>query len=116
MIEPFAKNSVRGFLHRPQRPSGHAIALTHGAGSNCQAPLLVAVAGEFAEAGFTVLRCDLPYRQARGAVVDAFERRYLARLLERSGGSARRAAREANMDRGYLMELLKRHRVRSGEK
>ena len=25
----------------------------------------MAVAGEFAEAGFTVLRCDLPYRQAR---------------------------------------------------
>src|SRR5229473_7079983 len=65
MIEPFAKNSVRGFLHRPQRPSGHAIALTHGAGSNCQAPLLVAVANEFARAGFTVLRFDLAFRQAR---------------------------------------------------
>ena len=89
MIEPFAKNSVRGFLHRPQRPSGHAIALTHGAGSNCQAPLLVAVAGEFAEAGFTVLRCDLPYRQARpsgppspgGAAADREGLREAAALL-----------------------------------
>jgi predicted alpha/beta-hydrolase family hydrolase len=39
--------------------------LTHGAGSNCQAPLLVAVAAEFATAGFLVLRFDLPFRQRR---------------------------------------------------
>jgi predicted alpha/beta-hydrolase family hydrolase len=65
MIEPFAEGTVRGFLHRPTQPSGDAIALAHGAGSNCQAPLLVAVAREFEAAGFTVLRCDLPFRQAR---------------------------------------------------
>jgi len=63
--EPFMKDSVRGFLHHPDHPSGNAIALAHGAGSNCQAPLLVSVAQAFAEAGFTVLRCDLPFRQAR---------------------------------------------------
>ena len=28
MIEPIAEDSVRGFLHRPTRPSGDAIALT----------------------------------------------------------------------------------------
>lgn len=39
--------------------------LAHGAGSNCQAPLLVEVAQAFAEAGISVLRCDLPFRQAR---------------------------------------------------
>ena len=39
--------------------------LTHGAGSNARAPLLVALAETFSAAGFTVLRCDLPYRQAR---------------------------------------------------
>ena len=65
MIETFSEEQVRGFLHRPEQPSGDAIALTHGAGSNCQAPLLIAVADEFAKAGFTVLRFDLAYRQAR---------------------------------------------------
>jgi uncharacterized protein len=65
MIEPLAQESVRGFLHCPPQPSGDAIALTHGAGSSCQAPLLMAVAEVFAEAGFTVLRFDLPFRQAR---------------------------------------------------
>ena len=56
---------VRGLLHRPARPNGSGLVLTHGAGSNCQAPLLVALAETFAEAGFIVLRCDLPYRQDR---------------------------------------------------
>ena len=41
------------------------LVLSHGAGSNAQAPLLVALAETFADAGFTVLRCDLPYRQTR---------------------------------------------------
>lgn len=39
--------------------------LTHGAGSNAQAPLLIALAETFSAAGSTVLRCDLPYRQTR---------------------------------------------------
>ncbi len=37
--------------------------ITHGAGSNRNSSLLVAVAEAFAEAGCHVLRCDLPYRQ-----------------------------------------------------
>jgi len=57
--------SVRGFLHRPEKPSGDGLVLTHGAGSNCQAPLLVALAEAFSGAGFTVLRCNLPYRHTR---------------------------------------------------
>jgi len=65
MIEPFAAELVRGFLHRPERPSGDAIVLTHGAGSNCQAPLLVEVANQFAGAGLLALRCDLVFRQVR---------------------------------------------------
>jgi uncharacterized protein len=67
MIEPFSEERLRGFLHRPERASGDAIALTHGAGSNCQAALLIAVAEEFAAAGFTVLRFDLAFRQARAS-------------------------------------------------
>jgi uncharacterized protein len=56
---------VRGYLHRPQNANGDALVLSHGAGSNAQAPLLAALANEFASAGFVVLRCDLPYRQTR---------------------------------------------------
>jgi len=60
-VDPF----VRGLLHEPEKPNGNGLLLTHGAGSNCQSPLLIAVACAFADAGFTVLRCDLPYRQDR---------------------------------------------------
>ena len=60
-VEPF----VRGFLHRPPSPQNQGLVLTHGAGSNCQAPLLIALAETFAAAGFVVLRCDLPFRQDR---------------------------------------------------
>jgi hypothetical protein len=54
---------VRGFLHRPLNANGDGLVLTHGAGLNCQSALLIAVAEMFANAGFTVLRCDLPFRQ-----------------------------------------------------
>jgi hypothetical protein len=73
-IREFADNAVdpkvRGYLHLPDPPSldvssNDSLILTHGAGSNAQAPLLIALAETFSAAGFTVLRCDLPYRQSR---------------------------------------------------
>jgi predicted alpha/beta-hydrolase family hydrolase len=57
--------AVCGFLHSPENPNGDALILTHGAGSNCSAPLLVALSEIFAVHGYVVLRCDLPYRQER---------------------------------------------------
>ena len=70
MVEQFineaaAQPDVRGFLHRPDAEAHGSLVLTHGAGSNCAAPLLVAVAEAFAGSGLAVLRCDLPFRQAR---------------------------------------------------
>jgi uncharacterized protein len=43
----------------------NTLILTHGAGSNRNAPLLVAVANAFEHAGVQVLRYDLPFRQER---------------------------------------------------
>jgi predicted alpha/beta-hydrolase family hydrolase len=68
--EPFVDTStgqepVRGFLHVAPRPAGDSLVLTHGAGGNCETPLLVALAQRFSNAGVHVLRCDLPFRQAR---------------------------------------------------
>ena len=72
-MKPFLDESrtpaVRGFWHDaavgPGREAKGVLVLAHGAGSNAAAPVLVAVAGDFAEAGYAVLRCDLPFRQAR---------------------------------------------------
>ncbi len=57
--------AVRGWLHTPPVPNGDALILTHGAGSDCTAPLLVALSETFAGHGYVVLRCDLPFRQER---------------------------------------------------
>src|SRR6266481_4471123 len=77
--------AVRGFLHLPANPNGDALILTHGAGSNCTAPLLVAISETFAGHGYVVLRCDLPFlrsgapvrrfRAMRNAIVRAFATR-----------------------------------------
>ena len=68
-IREFADNAVdpkvRGYLHVPDSPNNDGLILTHGAGSNAQAPLLIALAETFSSNGVTVLRCDLPYRQTR---------------------------------------------------
>lgn len=42
-----------------------SLILTHGAGSNRNAPLLVALANVLGESGIYVLRYDLPFRQER---------------------------------------------------
>ena len=55
---------------------------------------------------------DLAYRDAKRVVMDDFERRYVEHLLKKSGGNVRQASREGQMDRSYLMELIKRHRIK----
>jgi predicted alpha/beta-hydrolase family hydrolase len=64
-MESFEQSGIRGVLHRPAKPSGDGLVLTHGAGSDHRAPLLSAVGQAFADAGFLVLRFDLPFRRER---------------------------------------------------
>jgi DNA-binding NtrC family response regulator len=52
------------------------------------------------------------YKEARQAVLEAFEVRFLQALMERTGGNVSQAARIAQMDRSYLIELLQRHGLR----
>jgi len=61
----FERELVRGWLHEPNQATSNGLVLTHGAGGDCESPLLKALAGAFAEAGCLVLRCNLPYRQQR---------------------------------------------------
>jgi uncharacterized protein len=56
---------VRGFLHAPDKAIQNGLILTHGAGGNSRGALLTALAEVFSGQGFAVLRCDLPFRQAR---------------------------------------------------
>jgi predicted alpha/beta-hydrolase family hydrolase len=63
--EAFDRDGVRGILHRPALPNGDAIVLTHGAGSDCHAPLLARLSEALSDAGYVVLRYDLPFRRQR---------------------------------------------------
>ncbi|GAC1674415.1 MAG: alpha/beta hydrolase [Candidatus Acidiferrum sp.] len=69
MFTPFfnadAEPAVRGFLHLPTKANGNAMVLAHGAGGDCRTKLLVEVASALVDAGFAVLRIDLPFRQER---------------------------------------------------
>jgi uncharacterized protein len=56
---------VSGFLHEADDTGAGFLVLTHGAGGNCNAPLLVALADKFAAGGLSTLRCNLPFRQRR---------------------------------------------------
>ncbi len=62
---PPGEAPVRGYLHAPGKAPREGIVLTHSAGANCDAPLLIALANAFCESGIAVLRCDLPFRQLR---------------------------------------------------
>ncbi len=49
------------------------------------------------------------FKDAKEQLVSAFEREYLERLLQRSGGNIAKAARDADLDRKYLYSLLKKY-------
>jgi DNA-binding NtrC family response regulator len=57
----------------------------------------------------------VPFRLAKEAVIDAFERSYLGELLQKCGGNMSKAARTAGMDRMYLHRLVQKHGLRNKE-
>jgi len=62
--ERLEQPGIRGWMHKPEKIKASML-LSHGAGGNCEAPLMVAVAEAFREVGYCVLRWDLPFRQLR---------------------------------------------------
>lgn len=52
-----------GHLHPPAGTPRGAVALTHGAGGNCEAKVLQLMCARFAASGFWALRYDLPFRR-----------------------------------------------------
>jgi uncharacterized protein len=64
-IVPFDTEGVRGFLHCSDGTARGGLVLTHGAGGNCNAPLLNAGAAAFSAVGVATLRINLPFRQRR---------------------------------------------------
>jgi uncharacterized protein len=63
--ETVGEPRVEGYLHQPDGTFTYGLVLTHGAGGDCNATLLVALAKGFSGSGMYVLRCNLPFRQRR---------------------------------------------------
>ena len=64
-VDDSAQPAIQGYFDEPEQANGSAIVLTHGAGANCQAKLLIGVSEALAAVGFLVLRFDLPFRVER---------------------------------------------------
>ena len=65
LIDETVEPAIHGYLDEPERANGDGVVLAHGAGSNCQAKLLIEVSAALAGCGFTVLRIDLAFRVTR---------------------------------------------------
>jgi DNA-binding NtrC family response regulator len=52
---------------------------------------------------------ELPFKEAKAALVENFERDYLTALLARHRGNISRAAAEAGIDRNYIHRLVKKY-------
>jgi DNA-binding NtrC family response regulator len=52
---------------------------------------------------------ELPFKEAKAALVESFERDYLTALLARHKGNISRAALEAGIDRNYIHRLVKKY-------
>jgi DNA-binding NtrC family response regulator len=54
----------------------------------------------------------IPFKVAKDALIDGFERTYLRAILEAAGGNMTKAARMAGIDRMYLHRLVQKHGTR----
>jgi len=61
------------------------------------------------------IRTDLPFKEAKGQLVEVFEREYIVDLMRRHKMNLSSAAREAQIDRKHLRELLRKYGLDSRE-
>jgi len=55
------------------------------------------------------IRTDLPFKEAKGQLVEMFEREYIVDLMRRHKMNLSAAAREAQIDRKHLRELIRKY-------
>jgi DNA-binding NtrC family response regulator len=55
------------------------------------------------------IRTDLPFKEAKGQLVDMFERKYIDDLMRKHKMNLSAAAREAQIDRKHLRELIRKY-------
>lgn len=84
-----------------------ALALTPGAGGFSDLRLWLRPRDH--EAAPLQVRSDVPFSEAKAAVVEELERRYLSVVWAEADGNVSAAARRAGLDRKHLRTLLRKH-------
>jgi DNA-binding NtrC family response regulator len=97
----------------PALPTFH---ISVGAPSSGMPPSVVPSGGfpqpVLSEGGTTLVlsaELDIPFKEAKEKLLEAFEPVYIKRLMERTHGQVSAAAREAGIDRKHLYTLLKKY-------
>ena len=70
---------------------------------------LLATGGQAESAAALGIRTDLPFKEAKGQLVEMFEREYIEDLMRRHKMNLSAAAREAQIDRKHLRELIRKY-------
>ncbi|HEY3354485.1 MAG TPA: sigma 54-interacting transcriptional regulator [Polyangia bacterium] len=84
-------------------------ALIDGTLTGLEAPAAPPAAPAPADAVAPAALLTLPFKAAKRLFTEPFERAYLEALLARVGGNVSKAAREADLDRAYLTQILKKY-------
>jgi DNA-binding NtrC family response regulator len=84
-----------------------ACALTHGTKLEIDEAFDEKVGGQTG-----AVNIDLPFKEAKAQLIDAFEREYIRAQLKRHNGNLSAAARNAEVDRKHFRELLRKHGLR----
>jgi two-component system response regulator GlrR len=82
------------------------------AGADLELPKPEGDVGWLYKAGEAV---EVPYKEAKDKLVEAFTRDYIAALLERCGGNISEVARVAGIARNYVHRLVKKYGLRATE-
>jgi DNA-binding NtrC family response regulator len=70
-----------------------------------------AAAGAAAPRAADAAMLDRPFKEAKGELIEAFERAYLDHLLAKHRGNISKAASEAGIDRNYIHRLIKKYGI-----
>jgi two-component system, NtrC family, response regulator GlrR len=112
---PFSDDTMRSFVAHPW--PGNVRELRNAVERLTvldDVPFAASAAPEAADAdgGADAIDIRVPFKDAKNALTDRFERAYLTAMLEATGGNISEAARRASIDRVYLLRLMGRYGLR----
>jgi DNA-binding NtrC family response regulator len=100
---------LRNVVERGLSLEGGAMPLELGAGAGVGEA--TGDAGAYAGGAMGKEVLSRPFKEAKGLLVESFEREYLTHLLARHHGNISRAALEAGIDRNYIHRLVKKYNI-----